>query len=241
MTVSPNRSSYWRGFAGGLPFMIVIVPFALLFGVIGTEAGLNIAEVMGFSVLVIAGASQIAALQLLADNAPTLVVLATSLAVNLRMAMYSAAMAPHLGVAPLRVRALIAYMLVDQSFAVSFQEFERNTGMTRGQKIAYFLGCVTPVVPAWYLFSLIGGLAGAQIPPEYAIDFAVPITFIALFAPMVRTLAHLAAVLVSITGTLLLSGVPYSLGLLIAATLAMLAGAQVELWHTRRSAKGSSQ
>jgi predicted branched-subunit amino acid permease len=94
------------------------MPFAILFGVVGTEAGLNLAQVMGFSVGVIAGASQFAALQLMSENAPTLIVVASALAVNLRMAMYSAALAPHLGPASLRDRALIAYMNVDQTYAL---------------------------------------------------------------------------------------------------------------------------
>jgi hypothetical protein len=67
---------------------------------------------------VIAGASQFAALQLMSENAPTLIVVASALAVNLRMAMYSAALAPHLGPASLKDRALIAYMNVDQSYAL---------------------------------------------------------------------------------------------------------------------------
>jgi Predicted branched-chain amino acid permease (azaleucine resistance) len=101
-------SSYWRGVRHGAPFLLVIAPFGALFGVVGTEAGLNLAQVMGFSVIVIAGAAQFTAVQLLSENAPTLIVIAAALAVNLRMAMYSAALTPHLGAAPLWQRAIMA-------------------------------------------------------------------------------------------------------------------------------------
>ena len=101
MAASTPRTAYWRGFRAALPFTIVVGPFGLLFGVVGTEAGLDVAQVMGFTVLVIAGASQFTALQLMQDNAPTLIVIASALAINLRMAMYSASFAPHLGRAPL--------------------------------------------------------------------------------------------------------------------------------------------
>ena len=104
-----TKSDFLRGAKAGAPFLLVIGPFALLFGVVGTEAGLNLAQVMGFTVLVIAGASQFTAVQLMADNAPTLIVLATALAVNLRMAMYSASIAPWIGAAPLCARLLAAY------------------------------------------------------------------------------------------------------------------------------------
>ena len=61
------------------------------------------------SVLVIAGASQFTALQLLGEHAPLVIVIVTSLAVNLRFAMYSASLAPHIGAAPAWLRALAAY------------------------------------------------------------------------------------------------------------------------------------
>ncbi len=84
-----------EGFRDGIPFLLVVTPFALLFGVVATESGLNLLETMGFSIVVIAGASQFTALQLMNDNAPTLIVIASALAVNLRMAMYSASLTPY--------------------------------------------------------------------------------------------------------------------------------------------------
>ncbi|SEN34330.1 AzlC protein [Roseovarius tolerans] len=103
-----TKSIYWQGVRDGAPFILVIVPFSLLFGVVATEAGLNILETMSFSVLVIAGAAQFTALQLLGDGAPTLIALVSALAVNLRMAMYSASLTPWIGEATLGQRAIAA-------------------------------------------------------------------------------------------------------------------------------------
>ena len=225
-----------RGFRDGLPFLFVIIPFALLFGVVGTEAGLSIAQVMGFSVLVIAGASQFAALQLMIDNAPTVIVLTTALVVNLRMAMYSAALVPYLGAAPLWQRALIAYFNVDQTYALGHAEYERSPTLPLASKIAYFFGTAAPVCPLWYGFTYVGAVAGGAIPPGFALDFAVPITFLALIAPALKTLAHVAAALASVVLALLLAWVPSGLGLIAAAVMAMIVGAQVELWQERRRA-----
>lgn len=230
-------SDYWRGFRQGLPFLFVIVPFALLFGVVGTEAGLDIAEVMGFSVLVIAGAAQFAALQLLQTHAPTFIVLATALAVNLRMAMYSASLAPHLGKAPLWQRAILAYLLIDQSYACAMVEYERRPELPVARKVAFFFGVVSPVVLPWYLATWVGATLGAAIPEAFALDFAVPITFLALVTPMMRSLAHIAAAVVSIAVALMLAGLPYNLGLLVAAAAAMVTGARVEIWMVRRQAR----
>lgn len=229
-------AAYWRGFRQGLPFILVIVPFGVLFGVAGNEAGLSLVEVMGFSILVIAGASQFTALQLMNDHASTIMVILASLAVNLRMAMYSASLAPHLGSAPRWQRALVAYFMVDQVYALSAADYERAPKQSLGQKLAYYAGACTPVCPQWYFSTLVGALLGKAIPAEFALDFAVPVTFLAMIAPMLRSLPHLAAATVSIVAALLLAFLPAGLGLMAAAVLAMAAGARTELWLNRRRA-----
>ncbi len=222
------QTPYWQGVRAGLPFLLVIVPFGMVFGVAGAEAGLNIAEVMGFSILVIAGAAQFVALQMMIDNVPVLIVLAASLAVNLRMAMYSASLAPHLGHVAWWKRGFLAYFLVDQSYAASILKFENTPDMTAGQKMAFYFGTITPVCFPWYLATWAGGVLGASLPPGLPIDFAVPITFLALITPMLRTAAHVAAASVSVVVALALAWVPFNLGLLVAAALAMMTGAWVE-------------
>ncbi|MBR9650748.1 AzlC family ABC transporter permease [Thalassovita aquimarina] len=234
MPASSYRSTYWQGFREGLPFLFVITPFGLLFGVVATEAGLNLFETLTFSVVVIAGAAQFTALQLMTENAPTLIVLASALAVNLRMAMYSASLTPHIGAAPLWKRALIAYFTVDQSYACSIVAYENNPDWTLSQKVTYFMGTVTPVCPMWYVSTLVGALIGTAIPSELALDFAIPITFIAIIAPSLRTRAHQAAALAAVVLSLLFSFLPYNLGVLVAGLGAMITGAQVELWTERK-------
>ncbi|AXI45312.1 branched-chain amino acid transporter AzlC [Sulfitobacter sp. SK012] len=234
MTITTTKSAYRQGVLAGLPFVFVIIPFATLFGVIATEAGLNVFETLAFSVVVIAGAAQLTALQLLQENAPTAIVLVSALAVNLRMAMYSASLTPYLGAAPLWQRALCAYLMVDQSYVVAMTRFESDPGMGVPQRVAYFLGAVTSCVPLWYVFSLVGALVGAQIPEALALDFAIPIAFLAMIAPMFRTVAHVVAAFVAVLVSLLATQIPYSLGLIVAGLAGMMAGAQTELWLERR-------
>ncbi|MFN3721976.1 MAG: AzlC family ABC transporter permease [Paracoccaceae bacterium] len=228
------RSPFLRGCVASAPFVIVVVPFALLFGVVATEAGLDVLQVMLFSFSVFAGASQFAAVQLMQDQAPVLIVLATSLAVNLRMVMYSVAMAPHLGAASFGTRALMAYFLVDQSFAASQLEFDRRPDQPLTDKVAFFFGTVAPIAPLWFAATFAGAVLGEAIPKDYALDFAVPITFLAICAPMLRSIPHVVAAAVSIVAALALSGLPYGTGLLIAAVLAMAAGAGAEVALTQR-------
>jgi predicted branched-subunit amino acid permease len=228
MTPSSPRTAYSRGIRTALPFVIVVGPFGLLFGVVGTEAGLNIAQVMGFTILVIAGASQFTALQLMADHAPTFIVVASALAVNLRMAMYSASFAPHLGAAPVWQRALIAYMNVDQTYALAHADYEARPQQSTAEKVAFFFGAATPIIPVWVGATALGIVVGEAIPPALGLDFAVPITFIALIAPALRTIAHVAAALTSVVMAILLAFLPWNLWLLAAGLAAMMVGAEVE-------------
>jgi predicted branched-subunit amino acid permease len=236
MASSTATSAFWRGARDALPFLLVVGPFALLFGVVATEAGFAVLEALAFSVLVIAGAAQFAALQQMSENAPTLIVILTALAVNLRMAMYSAALLPWLGAAPLWQRAVIAYLNTDQTYAMSIAEYERGRCTTLSERVAYFIGLAAPVAPTWYGMTVVGALLGRQIPPAFALDFALPLTFIAILAPMLRTLAHVAAALTSVVAALALAPLPYNTGLLVAAALAMAAGARTELWLEARRA-----
>ena len=212
----------------------MVIPFGTLFGVFATEAGLNIVETIAFTLTVFAGAAQFAALQLLQDQTPTAIILVSALAVNLRMAMYSASLTPFLGAAPMWQRACAAYLTVDQSCACSIAQFEKEPRMTISQRMTYFFGSVAPITPLWILATYLGAVLGARIPESWALDFALPITFLAMIGPMMRTLPHVIAALVAIVVSLLTVAIPFNLGLLIAGCAGMMAGAQAEVSAERR-------
>ncbi|MCA2012608.1 AzlC family ABC transporter permease [Pararhodobacter sp. CCB-MM2] len=234
MTDHPTpRQSFWQGVRDGGPFILIVGPFGLVFGVVATEAGLDVLQTMAFSIAVIAGAAQLTAIQLMTENAPTAIILITALAVNLRMAMYSASLTPHLGAAPVWQRALVAYLMVDQAYATSILRYEERPDWPVPVKVAYYFGVIALICPVWYLGTLAGAVLGNQIPEWIPLGAAVPIAFIALIGPMLRTLAHVAAALTSVVGALVLAFLPYNLGLLIAALAAMAVGAAVEVWLVR--------
>ncbi len=234
MTTTTRKTAFIAGIRDGFPFIFLMAPFGMLFGVVAVEAGLKVIEALAFSVIVIAGAAQFTAVALAEDDVPTVVILLTALAVNLRMAMYSVALTPHLGGAGQWTRALMAYLMVDQSFALSSLKFEQETSWGLQQKMGYYFGVILPVAPTWYLATLAGALVGAQIPEALALDFALPLVFLAMVATALRTLAHIAAAAVSIILSLAFAFLPFSLGLLVAALVAMIVGARVEQWQHRR-------
>ena len=234
MPSTTAKSYFWKGIRDSSPFIFVAGPFGLLFGVLATEAGLKLFETMTFTMTVFAGAAQFAALPLMQENAPTLIVLASALAVNLRVAMYSASLTPYLGAAPLWQRALVAYFTVDQSYALSVVQFETEKSMSLSERLAYFAGTCALIAPFWYGATLVGAVMGSRIPESWALDFALPIAFLAMIAPMLRTTAHIVAAVVSIVTAIAAAGLPYNSGLLIAGLAAMMAGARTEVWLQRR-------
>ncbi len=229
------RSTFWRGFWDCAPFIIIVAPYAMLFGVVARDAGLAVYEVMAMSVLVIAGASQFTAVALMLDHAPVVVILLASLAVNMRMAMYSASLAPHLGHLRFWLRGLVAYMMVDQCFALSVRKYELEPDMGPRAKAAYYFGTLLAVAPVWYLCTFAGAVIGKAIPPVFALEFAVPVCFIAMTAPMLRSLPHVVAAFVSVVAAMALNWMPYNLWLVAAAGLAMMAGAQTEFYLKRKA------
>lgn len=229
-----TAEAFRYGMLQAIPMMIIIVPFALLFGVVALEAGIDISQTMGFSVLVLAGASQFTVVQLLSDNAPVWLVIVSGLTVNLRMAMYSASLVPWLRGASKGQKAWVAFTLIDQNYALAVQHYERFPGLSLKQKLAHFAGCAALICTAWIIFTWVGATIGKAIPDSIALDFAIPITFLAMIAPMLRTTAHLVACFTSIIAALIFAGLPSGLGLLIAAPIGMAAGAWAETMTERR-------
>ena len=237
MPFTTTKSAFWKGFRDSAPFILVSGPFGLLFGVLAAEAGLIVPEAFAFSMAVFAGSAQFTALQLMQENAPVFIVLISALAVNLRVAMYSASLTPYLGDAPLWQRACAAYLTVDQSYALSIVKFEDEPQMTTPQRMAYFFGTNGVVAPGWMIATVTGALVGAQIPDSWGLDFVLPLAFLAMTGPMLRTPAHMVACFVAIATALPATLLPYNLGLIVAGVAGMMAGAQAELWFERASAR----
>ena len=162
------------------------------------------------------------------ENAAISFILAAALAVNLRMAMYSAALAPHLGNAALWQRILIGYLNFDQSYILSVAKYENEPDMLITEKVTYFMGVALTIAPLWSLFTYFGVRVGSVIPVDLEVSFVLPIAFLSMVAPMIKSSVHMVAAFVSIITALALAGLPAGSGLLIAAVCVMATGVIVE-------------
>jgi predicted branched-subunit amino acid permease len=226
-----HREAFLEGVRDAWPVLVAIVPFGLVVGVAASEGGLPLGPAIGLSYIVYAGASQLAALQLLALGSPVVVILLTTLLLNLRLMLYSAAFAKHLARAPWPLRVVMAGMMTDQSMALGSQRFGRYP--ERGGRVAYYLGSAVPVWVVWTSASTVGVLLGATVPGGLSLDFAVPLVFLTLWVlAMLRGNPSVwVAGVVAATVAVASKGVPLNLGLLIAAFSGIAAGL---LWEARR-------
>ena len=220
-----------EGVRDALPITLAVMPMGLVVGVAAVEVGLPVAQAIGMSYLVFAGIAQLAALQLIAVGSPVAVILVTTLLLNLRFALYSAAFAEHLRAAPGWLRAVMAFLMTDQAMALGSLRYGRFP--ERGAKVAYYLGAAVPIGVVWTTASTVGVLIGAGLPAGLSLDFAVPLVFLTLWvAAMVRG-APPVWVAGAVAGgvAVVARPLPYNLGLLVAAFAGIAAGLW---WETRR-------
>ena len=226
MAVSRNMDSFWQGFREACPLMPGMLPFAMVYGVSAMAAGLGPLKSWLMSLFVFAGAAQLAALQLQVEGAPLAVLIMTVLAVNLRFVMYSASIAPHFSKQPMWLKLLISQNLTDMAYARSIAAFSQ--GYEEPKKGWYFMGASSIIWLVWQGGSLAGVFLGAELPKNLELDFAVPLTFLAILTPVLVDRPNLAAALVAGGTALLLNWLPYNLGLIVAALCGIFTGYLLE-------------
>ena len=230
MDAGSPRAEFLAGARDIMPMLIGTMPFGLVAGVAAISAGMSAVEGIALSVLSFSGIAQLIVAQLIAAKSPMIVTVAAALVVSLRFVMYSAAMSPHLAHLDRRWRALLSFLMTDQSFAMSMRHYT-DAGPAR-HRHWHFLGSALTLYVSWQAAVVVGVLVGARVPPAWSLDFAVVLCFIALLVPVARSRASLAAAVVAAAVALAAAGLPYRLALVVASVCGIAAGLVAE--RTRR-------
>lgn len=198
-----------------LPILLGIIPFALIVGVTGVNNGLSSPEVIAMSLLVFAGTSQLAAIELINAEASLLVVIFTGMVINVRFLMYSASVAPYLKHLPVWKSLPLAYFLTDQVYAVSISRFPylQDKSFLTG----FYLSSGVGMWFTWQSGTIAGTYFGKSVPEGLSLEFAIPLVFIALLVPVIKemklVISALVAGLVAVVGY----DLSYNLGLVLGA------------------------
>ncbi len=222
-----SSADFREGFAEMLPACVGLIPFGLVTGVGAATAGANFIGALGMSAIIFSGAAQILASQLLAAGAPLAVVILTCFVAGLRFLMYSAAMAPYLKPLPPRWQNALAFLLTDQAFAASIRRFDARHDPHGGA--LHFLGGGLALWGCWQITNIAGFLVGNLVPASWSLDFAVPLCFIALIAPLLRTVPTLIAAGSAGFAVFALAGLPMKLNLIAAGIVGIVAGTLFDL------------
>jgi predicted branched-subunit amino acid permease len=219
------------GARGALPILLGVIPFAMICSVAAVSVGLTPFEAMGMSFIVFAGASQLAVLQLMGEGAFWLVMVLTAWVINLRFTMYSAALAPYLQKEPVHRKAPFVYILSDQAFGVTMSHFANQMPANPAW---YYYGAAGTIALTWNISAIVGALLGTLVPESWGLDFAFPLSFMALMFAALKDRPAVLAALVGGTSAVLAKGMPYNLGLVLAALLGIGAGVLVEALTKRK-------
>ena len=220
---------FFAGARGALPILIGVIPFAMISGVAAVSVGLTFFEAVGMSVIVFAGASQLAVFQLMNVGSPWVIMVLTAWVINLRFTMYSATLAPYLKKLSVGQKALLAYMLSDQAFGVSLSHFIANEKVSHRW---YYFGAALTIWTAWQISAAIGALLGALVPASWGFDFAFPLSFMALMFGALRDRPTVVAALTGGIIAVLAKGLPYNIGLVLGIFLGIAAGYLAESLKT---------
>jgi 4-azaleucine resistance transporter AzlC len=224
--VKTRKQEFWSGVRDEAPILIGVIPFGLLFGALAINARLSSLAAQAMSSIIFAGSAQLIAAQLVGTGTSGLVIVMVVFVVNLRHALYSASVAPHVSRLNTGWKLLLAYLLTDEAYAVTIMHYSREgDSETRHW---YFLGAGLMLWSSWQISTAAGIFIGAQIPAGWPLGFVLPLTFIALVVPALRDRAGVAAALVAGVVGLLASGLPYKTGLMLAALIGILTGLLVE-------------
>jgi len=219
------RRELLTGIRDQLPLLLGVVPFGLIFGALAISVGLSPLAAQGFSLFVFAGSAQFIAVSLIGESASALVVIVTIVLVNLRHALYSASLAPSLAHLPRAWKLALGWLLTDEAFAMASR---RVRGGKLGNAHWYTLGTGLALWAAWQISTAAGIALGAGLPPSLSLDFALPLTFLALVAPTLVDRPTLVSAMSAGVLALAFINFPFRLGLVAASIAGVGLGLLVE-------------
>ncbi|NLK22282.1 MAG: AzlC family ABC transporter permease [Epulopiscium sp.] len=181
MTISDKRTDIKEGIKDAFPIAIGYIPIAIAFGILAKTNQVSLMDTFLFSLMIFAGASQFAALNLIALKVAALEIILATAIMNFRHFLMSATLStkiknPKKGIIP-----LVAFGITDETFSV--------TAMKDGKiSMLYALIVNTTAHISWVSGSIVGYLAGSILPEtvQNSMGIALYSMFIAILVPSMK-------------------------------------------------------
>jgi len=204
-----------------LSVALTVGAYGTAFGAAGVAGGFSVLQTCLFSLLTFSGASQFAAVGVMASGGVAASAIATAALLGTRNALYGIQMSPLLRVKGVR-RIVAAHITIDESTGVALSQAPRGT---RAMREGFWL-TGTGVFVFWNLFTLLGAVGAKALgnPASYGLDAAVPAAFLGLVWPRLQTNFLRMVAVVSMVFALLITpwlpaGVPIIATTIVAVAL----------------------
>lgn len=222
--MSTSKKELFSGVRDTIPLLIGAFPFGMIYGALALNAGLSKIAVITMSLIVFAGSSQFIAVGLYSVNTPVLIIVLTTLIVNLRHLLYSLSLLPQMKDLPTKWKIPLAFWLTDETYTVSVIRYQQDA--VSGNAHWYQLGSSIAMYVNWQLWTIVGVELGETIPSaaNWGLDVAMPIAFIGMLIPFVRGFPVLVCVVSAGITSLTTAQFPLKLGLLVSVLVGITAG-----------------
>lgn len=222
MEFSNSKQAFWLGVRDLLPLVSGVLPFGLITGAYGVALGMNPETVLGMTVLFYAGSAQLIAYQLIQENAPLVIIVLTAVVVNLRFAIYSATFSSLLSPLKKRYRLPLVYMLSDQVYGLCAIPAQQK--LPKGERLWYYAGVALTMWFCWILSVVAGIAVGASIPPQWSLEFTIPLAFLAMLVSTITNRLLLSVAIISGISAVLFKTLPYNSGFIVAVICGVSVG-----------------
>lgn len=229
------RSTLVEGARDIVPMVLSVIPFALTIGAVLASSSIGPVEGILSGPLILAGAAQLMAVQMLEDGAAPFVIVFSALLINARIILYSAAMAPWFREESLGRRLLLAIPLIDPLYFTAGARFDR-CDLDRRHRQAYYAGAASLLVAAWVIAQSSAIIAGAAVPDGVGLHIGAPLALAGMLAKSTSTRPALAAAGAAAVLVVVAAGLPFNSAVLVSA----IGGIGVGVVASRRTDRTTS-
>ncbi|PKI16243.1 AzlC family ABC transporter permease [Colwellia sp. 12G3] len=204
------------------PLALATVPWGVLCGSLAITVGLTPLQAQLMSLLIFAGAAQLAALTIMGSVGSISSMFSSTFVISSRHLLYSAVFREHVRKSSLGLRCSIAFFLTDEMFAVTCAYMEKHKNFSA----VYALSSGITFYVIWNISTFAGIIAGQHIPnlEHLGLEFAIAATFIAIVIPNIKNRSTLVSVVSSGLSAIILSIFMEEYALIIATFIGMFCG-----------------
>lgn len=221
-SVSSDFQTMKQAIVAIFPLSLAVVPWGVLCGSLAINVGLTPLQAQLMSLLIFAGAAQLAALTIMGAVGSLSSMFSSTFIISSRHLLYSAVFRDHVRKSSFGLRCSIAFFLTDEMFAVTCAYIVKNKRFSP----VYALSSGITFYVIWNISTFAGIVAGQHIPnlEHLGLEFAIAATFIAIVIPLIKNKSTMVSVVTSGLSAIILSVFIKEYALIAATFIGMICG-----------------